>query len=418
MKFGNIIYDNRTDRVNLGDDMQLIAVENMYQKAGIDKKDIVRVKYSELQTYSGDYVVLPIAFPMISYSRGTVITGFSERIIPVFLSLCILADVLDEQDVDYLKRSSPIGCRDVHTLQIMRKYGIPSYLNGCMTLTLPKRSEAGSGDHVYLVDVPDSLRKIIPKNIKDGAEIVSPICRMADLDCIPEIAAKRLYERYISDAKLVITTRLHVALPCMAAGLPVVFLKDEYSFRFAGIDAVVPFYSKDQFDSIDWNPRAVDLEKHRNEVLDLSISRIQDVHQKWSKIYDLSSRMEAKCRSNYYVEGVDNARAYLSDAWKDSSARKYAVWGVTQAATSLVEYIRAEHPNAELISVIDSGRQASVGGISSRTSDRVELDRGTTLFICAAAAADDAYAYARARGLESVYNCYALDDALIYKKGY
>ena len=69
MKYGNIIYENRYDRMNLGDDIQLLSIENLYNQMGIDYKDVIRVNYRELATYDGEYVILPISFPMLSYTH-------------------------------------------------------------------------------------------------------------------------------------------------------------------------------------------------------------------------------------------------------------------------------------------------------------------------------------------------------------
>ena len=35
MKFANIIYTKRNDRLTIGDDMQLLAIENLYKYMGI-----------------------------------------------------------------------------------------------------------------------------------------------------------------------------------------------------------------------------------------------------------------------------------------------------------------------------------------------------------------------------------------------
>lgn len=416
MRYGNIIYDKRNGRVNLGDDMQLIAIENLYRSMGIDYSEVLRINYSELATYSGEYVVLPIAFPLIAYTHECLATVFSERIIPVFLSLCLLADVLERDDVDYLKRFAPIGCRDVHTLKIMRAHNIPAYLNGCMTLTLPKRAEAGRGTRVYLVDLPAELRAIVPVGLLENAVSLSPICAMDEIGSTPEKEAKKRYERYIADARLVITTRLHVALPCMAAGVPVVFLKKDFSFRFAGIDAVVPVHHEGDFEQIDWEPKPVELEAHKKEVLDLAERRVRDAFSSWGPLCNLSYRLEAVERPAYFVEGVDNAKRYIALHWERGKTGSYVLWGVTQAAASLFHYIQSEYPKMRLSGVIDRNKRVKIGGVDSCPATEIAVDSGTALFICAAAAARDAMKFAKENSLKDIYNCYEMDDALIFDR--
>ena len=413
MRYGNLIYDKRNNRVNLGDDMQILSIENLYRTMGVDYSDVLRIKYSELTTYEGDYVVLPVSFPVAAYFDNGFVTCFSERIIPVFLGLCLVTDVLACEDVEYLRRFAPIGCRDLHTLKVMRSYGIPSYLNGCMTLTLPRREEAGSGTHVYLVDVPDDLLGLVPEHLREDAVRVSPIVYLSDLDCIPEEAARSLYDRYIKDARLVITTRLHVALPCFAAGLPVVFLKPEYSFRFAGIDAVVPFYDAARFDEIDWDPASLDFENHKKEVRDLAEHRIRKAFTDNEKMLSLSERLEQPKRPAYYVEGVDNAKQFVDSTWDVRKEGTYALWGMTQAAAALENHIRRRFPHMRLVAAIDISKDMEMGGMHTCLPEEAHLERDTVLFCCAAAAGDASSRYAHERGIENYYNCYNVDDRLV-----
>ena len=62
MKYANILFDgNRRSSVNIGDDMQLVAVENLYKEMGIDYADVIRIGLSQLSSYDGEYVVLPVS---------------------------------------------------------------------------------------------------------------------------------------------------------------------------------------------------------------------------------------------------------------------------------------------------------------------------------------------------------------------
>ena len=68
MKFANIIM-TREGRCTIGDDIQLLAIENLYNYMGIDYKEVVRIPFNQLSTYDGEYVVLPISFPLYGYSH-------------------------------------------------------------------------------------------------------------------------------------------------------------------------------------------------------------------------------------------------------------------------------------------------------------------------------------------------------------
>lgn len=409
--------DKPSGRINLGDCMQLLAIENLLRAMGVDEDEIVRIGVSELTCYDGEYVILPVAFPFASFSSGTNITVFSERIVPVFLSLCILADTLSDEDAAYLKLHEPIGCRDVRTLETMRKYGIAAYLNGCMTLTLPRirQNEARDG-HVYLVDVPDDLLSVVPKELLSDARSITPIMDREQIKGSCEDEAAQYYANLIDDARLVITTRLHTALPCFAAGIPVVFLKNDYSYRFAGVDAVVPFFDAQRFEKIDWNPPSLDFESHKQEVIALARKRLKEAMNKWGDICDLSYRLESKERPVQIVESLTNTFDYLKNNWAAEESRSYVLWGLTQTAASIFSHISANYPEAELIEVFDLRNRGVLGGKEAKRPGPIkEAKKPVTVFACAAAAASDVEKYAEALGFD-YYNCFVVDEDLIRKE--
>ena len=173
MKYANIFIDgNRSSSVNIGDDLQLIAVESLYKKMGIDYADVVRIGLSQLSSYDGEYVILPVSFPLYGYRDGLNITMFSPKIIPVFLGLSVMGGNISEEEIIYLRRFEPIGCRDYYTVKWLREKNICAYLNGCLTATLPKLY-SGKGTDVYLVDVPQKYYSYIPEHIRTGAVIRS-----------------------------------------------------------------------------------------------------------------------------------------------------------------------------------------------------------------------------------------------------
>lgn len=407
MKYANIVYSTRSNRITLGDDMQLLAIEKMYSQMGIDNDDIVRIDYGDLATYDGEYVILPISFPLLAYTNEDVITCFSERIIPVFLGVCMLADSFCDRDVAYMKRFAPIGCRDAYTLKNMKAHGIPAYLNGCMTLTLPLQENAGKGHKIICVDVPEHLRREIPESMLPDCEFLSHTYYVGEFDCTPEEKAREMYRYYINEARMVITTRLHAALPCMAAGIPVVFLKDEYSYRFAGVDAVVPFFSKDEYSAIDWNPEPVNFETHKKEVLGLAASRLKEAYEHHAPLCDLSQRLEEYDRKEYFVESIDNTKEYLHLHWDKQKPVEYVLWGVTQAAATIYSYIKRTYPNARLVGVVDRNKRIKFCGCSTCPKNEVEFDERTYFIVCAYAAIGDSNEWFANNG---VVRCYQTGD--------
>jgi hypothetical protein len=146
--------------------------------------------------------------------------------------------MLNEESIAYYRAYEPIGCRDLSTVELLRARGIESYFSGCLTLTLPRPEEESERSEILFVepniDVPDLLRQV-PTAVRHR---VAYVRHVIDARLPPErrleVAAEYL-ERY-ARAHLVITSRLHCALPCLALGTPVLFVAPGHDLdRFGGI---------------------------------------------------------------------------------------------------------------------------------------------------------------------------------------
>ena len=367
LKYENIIDNKRNERVNLGDDMQLLAVENLYRYMNINYSDVVRVELSDLYDWGGEELILPISFPLLAlHGEKMLITCFSEKIHPVFLGLSILAKKLCEEEVEYLNRYSPIGCRDNYTLEIMKKYNIPAYLFGCLTATLPRRTENEKQTVVYCVDMPNELKKHIPKNILDDSVFLSQIAYQNNMHLSPEETMRERYELLKNTAKMVITSRLHVALPCFAAGIPVVFATDFYSYRFRGIDRLIKIYTSDEYEKIPWNITSVEYENKKKEMLEFAkrkVLQVQEEHNNIERLESILGDLEVK---DEIVDFNYRTLNYLKKKYTEVDTFSYSIWAVTQQALSLNDEIKKFWKNACLISVVDRKDNLSIDGIMSK----------------------------------------------------
>ncbi|MDA8979742.1 polysaccharide pyruvyl transferase family protein [Chitinophagales bacterium] len=175
-----------------------------------------------------------------------------ENIIPLFVSFHIttknksVENLTSKESIDYLKKHEPIGCRDYFTRDLLRSKGVNAYFSGCLTLTLGetyKRATQPSED-VYLVDVLYRLRSY------GMLRRFNPLNKRREINTIQRIISPELYEgsKYIiqdqkslneedkfaladqllkgyAQAKLVVTSRIHCALPSVGIGTPVVFIE-------------------------------------------------------------------------------------------------------------------------------------------------------------------------------------------------
>jgi hypothetical protein len=137
--------------------------------------------------------------------------------------------------LEFYRRFGPVGCRDFATLELLQSKKVESYFSGCLSLCLSPRTKS-RGEDVYAVDVPDNvLEKIfIDHETYRRVKRVSHQKRIFNRYEIERIRRKygnlyylwqagRLLDLYAS-AGLVVTSRLHCALPCLAFETPVIFL--------------------------------------------------------------------------------------------------------------------------------------------------------------------------------------------------
>jgi hypothetical protein len=104
----------------------------------------------------------------------------------------------------------PVGARDPATLQTLSAAGIPAALIGCATLTLPRYTGPRSG--VYSVDATAAG----PASAERRSQAITRHFTVEQ----QWAAALGALETFRT-AEAVYTSRLHVALPCLAFGTPV-----------------------------------------------------------------------------------------------------------------------------------------------------------------------------------------------------
>jgi len=158
------------------------------------------------------------------------------NITPFYISVHIAkSDFLKIKNVrDHFKLNAPIGCRDIKTLWLLRGFGVPAYYSSCLTLTFKNRNLGENlKDEIIWVDnidhpIPKNIEKKILDFFPNGFTKIShdPLSRMSDFESYVSDNiefAKQLIERY-NGAKLVLTTKIHCALPCIGMGVPVILI--------------------------------------------------------------------------------------------------------------------------------------------------------------------------------------------------
>lgn len=224
---------------NIGDDIQTLAGINFLKKKGITEYELVNRE--KLNKYDGDeinlimngwFMLKPWKFPP------------TDKIKPIWLSFHIATPQIISKNIDYLKNQPPIGCRDQATVDLLQKNGIDAYFTGCLTLFFDKHTQ--KGNKKYLVDVNTNVRYIpnikIDLKLFDDFEVVKhEIMKKRDTDIDNRlIVANEFLDNY-KNASLVVTTRLHCALPCRSLGTDCIFIHKniETDPRFKGLEGVL-----------------------------------------------------------------------------------------------------------------------------------------------------------------------------------
>jgi len=351
---------NNSISANIGDNIQTLAVDYLYKKMGIEKKDIVDINNEvELQEYDGEeYVVMPMA-GYFSLFKSFKQLPTSKKIIPVFFSFEMSNEEECDDIIPYLKMYEPIGCRDEATSNLLKSKGVESFVSGCLSITLPKRDlqQSCNADKVFLVDVPKSLENYIPDELKHNAvemhhcfNIGQNYMTDKDVKKIDEYANSVL-ERYRNEAKLVVTSRLHALIPCIAMGIPVIFANENFDDRFSWIDKLIPLYNYKTFDTINWNVQTVECENIKNTIYNVFVDRIKKASEK-AKILELNNFWcDRKCQK--YNEILYDRIEELKSVYNTNDHFLYGIWGAGWHGRLAYRIMKKEFPNAKFEILVD-----------------------------------------------------------------
>ncbi len=284
MKYGRIIYCKSfgMSTINLGDYAQTFAIDYIYQQMGISKSDIINIMYDEICNYKGEQVTLPMN-AYCGYMKKTPLIPTSNNINPIFLGFHTISKKYINNR-DFWTSHYPIGCRDESTFLEMKKHNYNAFISGCMTILFPRRTKEPETQRIFIVDAHKAVYDYIPEDIMKNAEFLS---QEIDVDFTNgninaainnETKAKDYYNRLKNEATLVITSRLHCAAPCVAMGIPVILVKKSFDERFSWLDKYLPFYTPDKYNTIDWSPKALDIETEKEMILKMAICMLNESH--------------------------------------------------------------------------------------------------------------------------------------------
>ena len=404
MKLGILSYERQPlvldgrDWQNIGDYIQSYAMQLILEELNLTDQ-IETVSKFELASYDGDYILLIMnSFNNLTdqFHLPQTVYPISEKIIPCYLSYH-LASAMNDEIAAFFRSHEPIGCRDEFTMQNMRKNGVKAYLTGCVTALLPQSARVPSisdGGKIVFVDTPDSLEPYVPQEFKSHIERLSaiypinrktgdPYLSTEEYEMIHAFARKRM-EYFQEHATLVVTSRLHVASPCMAMGIPVIFAADNIDERFTWIDKFLPLYSRNEFPNIDWNPSPVHYEQEK-EFIKNTFKNI--ITKKWNEskeIYELSSFYENRKR---FITN-NTIRSYLKNVpIQHDQPIRYVIWGTVNKAEVIKRTIDQYFPHWKIEHAIDLHCEGHFDGIPIEKPEIVDSIDDDVIFVVVPASA-------------------------------
>lgn len=366
MKFGYIKhnYGNTASRYkgfNIGDPIQSFALIDLYKELGIKDENILPIDMCSLNSYHGEKVLLPLCGVAIGIQFCFL--PLPKNIIPIFISAHFAKNNLSKDEVEYIKKYEPIGCRDEFSLKLMKRYNIDSYLTGCITITLNKRRNTNLQKIIYLVDIPTELENYIPSEIKDNAIRLSHLLplsgnAMSISECNRLIyTSKEILDIYRDKAALVISSRMHALVPCMAMGIPIVPVFENISYRFSWFDKFVTLYSLDNFAQINWNPKPIDLEETKALFKNIFASYISNNIKSSNNIKmleSLNSFYNNRNRSDYGNRYRKIIKQYKEKSGPLKTLSQYIIWGCGLIGDVVYDIMKEEFPNASMLCACDT----------------------------------------------------------------
>ena len=365
-KYGVVIFKNTE---NLGDDIQTYAA---YKQIGNVDYYIERERLNEFVSENGEIVnVLMSGW----YIHDVFSFPPSPFINPLYLSCHFTNHLIDEKPeylsnlfVEHLKKYEPIGLRDNTIEKYFKEDNIEHYFSGCLTLTIPKIAELEKKDYICAVDLKEEEIEFLKKITKrDIIEVTHKLNKEEHAKLSPEERMKKVEEflKTYQQASLVISKRLHVALPCLAIETPVLLLINKKDidktnrigiyYDYLNVCDEQDFYNYKEEDliKIKKNP-----DKYKS-IREKLIERVEEFKKKKSIISEPNT-IEKEKYTDYFVK----QKQYFSNMYETIVSKKDK-W-IDELEEYIDELKRENNKNNMLIDVYIKERNYAVENYTKR----------------------------------------------------
>lgn len=240
---------------------------------------------------------------------------------------------------------------------------------------MPKRAENNSQKKVFLVDIPDALRSFIPLNYLNDSIEVSQVRYYPD-DILggsenTDMATKELYKQCSEEAKLVITSKLHCAQPCIAMGIPVIIARETMSPRFELVNSISKVYLPSDYKNINWTPQIIDILELKTKIELVIENRIREK----AMFFQTIPWLEKYWGGSFFDPSISAEHILLQNVEK-SGAKQWVLWGGTGfMADWIYKTISKGNSCVKLCAVIDQlKKMEAFGQITMKAEDYHDWD--------------------------------------------
>ncbi len=133
-----------------------------------------------------------------------------------------------------------------------------------------------------MVDVENEWLPLIPQEIRKVAVRKTHRCWLKAYpprqeECIlQEDETRELLRIYRENARLIITPRIHCAMPCLAMGIPVVFLcRNTNDERFSVIKHFLHAWLPAEAAKVNWSPEPLEFEDLKKAMIQNAVRRME-----------------------------------------------------------------------------------------------------------------------------------------------
>ncbi len=246
---------------NIGDDVQSLSLSQPHL-LGKPELWIDRDQFADYAD-AGAVDLVANGFFLCASRSGKLAFPPPSNIRTRYVALCASNLPSTEETLAHFRASGPVGCRDLHTVKWCKNRGLEHYFASCPSCLLERDFDCpGKPVAAYDPDGPIVLVDVNPKDLPPfGVSDRSFLCltnrvRPGDYrSAETRFAALKRRLRILRSASLVITNRLHVAMPCVGLGVPVVVVEaDSLAFRLSALPPWLKIHRKKELREINLNP--------------------------------------------------------------------------------------------------------------------------------------------------------------------